>query len=95
MTKNTQSRTRNESSRFHTHPDTSVAIMAVRLSLNISHFYNTERGNTVDPNCFPWTDRQEQVASHETDQVTGRDVEVTSLGILSVLNSLDGNMTYD
>ena len=69
--------------------------MAVRLSLNISHFYNTERGNTVDPNCFPWTDRQEQVASHEKDQVAGRDVEVTSLGILSVLNSLNGNMTYE
>ena len=49
------SKTRREKSRFHTHTDTSVAIMAVYVSLNISHFYNTERGNTDSLDCFPWT----------------------------------------
>ena len=64
IAKKKESRTRKEKSRFHTHPDTSVAIMADRLSLNISHFYNTERGNTDNLDCFPWTSRREMVASH-------------------------------
>ena len=53
IAKKKESRTRKEKSRFHTHPDTSVAIMAVRLSLNISHFYNTERGNSDEMDYSP------------------------------------------
>ena len=65
-----QSKTRNEKSRFHKHPDTSVAIMAACLSLNIFHFYNTERENTDNLDCLPWTTQGEEVASHEADETS-------------------------
>ena len=61
MARTSLSRMRKEKSRFHTHPETSVAIMAVCLSLNISHFYNTERGNTDNLDCFPWSTRHRQL----------------------------------
>ena len=39
--------------------------MADRLSMNISHFYNTERENTETMDCFPCTTKKDKVASHE------------------------------
>ena len=78
--KKKQSKTRNKKNHFHTHPDTSVAIMADCLSLNISHFYNTERGNTEAMDYFPWTDRREKVASHQAG-LADPNLEVSSSSV--------------
>ena len=69
------SRTRKEKSRFHTHPDTSVAIMAASLSLNISHFYNTERGNIGTTSCFPWTIRRRKLPSIRKNKQRAKGLE--------------------
>ena len=53
MANATQSNTRKKKNCFHEQPERSVAIMAVCLSLNISHFYNTERGNSDEMDYSP------------------------------------------
>ena len=53
MAKATQSNTKKGKNCFHEHLESSVTIMAVCLSLNISHFYNTERGNIDEMDYSP------------------------------------------